>query len=546
MKEKEKAKNNNQMQQHLQQQQISNTKKEMINKVDLEVDSEIDTLEIQKASESSSKESLEIQDFITTLKTQVEIFVNRMKSNSSRGRSITNDSSVQTLFMNTMSMHSQLLRYIQAQEDKRVYYEGLQDKLVQVKDARAALNALRDEERERKRREAEEAERIRQAQMQEKLEVALQRMQEQEREMILRQEQSQHQMYMGVNPPPQAPQVYGMWPQQGYPDPYNMQMMGGALPNMGQPQSSFNSSAVQQTQPQPPMGNIMPSQSNIPGIHSSNPQQPPPPMQASIPSPSPHIQANLPPHSQLQSIIPVLILAEEKIDRMPTTSYSRIKGEILIDLKNLPVSMDIPMCVLIPSPVVFSGGSRETIEFEHWIEDALCIIDRVCDPKEPILIVSSSVGSWISTIVAQKRPDRIHSMLFIGPAFNIIWKAFIYHYKIMSDEEKKRVDDGEYLVVNLKYGGKNYLRKDFSEKTKQFEIDTASPININCPVRIIHAVPDRDVSFETSLQIASNIATTDVDVILRKEGDHRLNTDNDTTQQLYEIHRLITQYPIKN
>uniref|UniRef100_A0A0K2V3S4 Hepatocyte growth factor-regulated tyrosine kinase substrate n=1 Tax=Lepeophtheirus salmonis TaxID=72036 RepID=A0A0K2V3S4_LEPSM len=333
MKEKEKAKNNNQMQQHLQQQQISNTKKEMINKVDLEVDSEIDTLEIQKASESSSKESLEIQDFITTLKTQVEIFVNRMKSNSSRGRSITNDSSVQTLFMNTMSMHSQLLRYIQAQEDKRVYYEGLQDKLVQVKDARAALNALRDEERERKRREAEEAERIRQAQMQEKLEVmrkqkqeflqyqrqvALQRMQEQEREMILRQEQSQHQMYMGVNPPPQAPQVYGMWPQQvgqppnampfypqqGYPDPYNMQMMGGALPNMGQPQSSFNSSAVQQTQPQPPMGNIMPSQSNIPGIHSSNPQQPPPPMQASIPSPSPHIQANLPPHSQLQSIIP--------------------------------------------------------------------------------------------------------------------------------------------------------------------------------------------------------------------------------------------------
>lgn len=64
---------------------------------------------------------------------QVEIFVNRMKSNSSRGRSIANDSSVQTLFMNTMTMHSQLLRNIQEQEDKRVHYEGLQDKLTQVK-----------------------------------------------------------------------------------------------------------------------------------------------------------------------------------------------------------------------------------------------------------------------------------------------------------------------------------------------------------------------------------------------------------------------------
>ena len=54
--------------------------------------------------------SAELDEFVTTLRTQLEIFVNRMKSNSSRGRSITNDSSVQTLFMNTMAMHSKLLR----------------------------------------------------------------------------------------------------------------------------------------------------------------------------------------------------------------------------------------------------------------------------------------------------------------------------------------------------------------------------------------------------------------------------------------------------
>ena len=68
----------------------------------------------------------DLDEFVTTLRTQLEIFVNRMKSNSSRGRSITNDSSVQTLFMNTMAMHSNLLKHIQDQEDKRVHYEGLQ------------------------------------------------------------------------------------------------------------------------------------------------------------------------------------------------------------------------------------------------------------------------------------------------------------------------------------------------------------------------------------------------------------------------------------
>lgn len=59
-----------------------------------------------------------------------------------------------------------------------VYYEGLQDKLVQVKDARAALDALREEHREKLRREAELAERQRQHQMAQKLDIMRQKKQE--------------------------------------------------------------------------------------------------------------------------------------------------------------------------------------------------------------------------------------------------------------------------------------------------------------------------------------------------------------------------------
>lgn len=58
-----------------------------------------------------------------------------------------------------------------------VYYEGLQDKLAQVRDARAALNALRDEHREKLRRAAEEAERQRQIQLAQKLEIMRQKKQ---------------------------------------------------------------------------------------------------------------------------------------------------------------------------------------------------------------------------------------------------------------------------------------------------------------------------------------------------------------------------------
>lgn len=64
----------------------------------------------------------QLTEFVVNLKGQVEVFVNRMKSNSSRGRSNSNDTSVQSLFMNMTNNHSKLLGYIAQQEELRSKY----------------------------------------------------------------------------------------------------------------------------------------------------------------------------------------------------------------------------------------------------------------------------------------------------------------------------------------------------------------------------------------------------------------------------------------
>ncbi|XP_065332917.1 hepatocyte growth factor-regulated tyrosine kinase substrate isoform X1 [Cloeon dipterum] len=239
----------------------------------------------RKVQENGGNENLE--DFIKTLRSQIEIFVNRMKSNSSRGRSIANDSSVQTLFMNLTSLHSQLLKHITEEEDKRIHFEGLQDKLAQLRDARAALDALREEHREKLRRQAEEQERIRQMQMAQKLDMmrqkkqeylqyqrhlALQRIQEQERELQMRQEQQkQHYMAMGAAYP-YAPQHY---PPEQY---------GGMPPHAVAPAAHYPPYADYQYQPrmmmQPPMGSMPPQM----GPPTTQPQAMPPPGVAQMPS----------------------------------------------------------------------------------------------------------------------------------------------------------------------------------------------------------------------------------------------------------------------
>ena len=41
-----------------------------------------------------------------------------------------------------------------------------------------------------------------------------------------------------------------------------------------------------------------------------------------------------------------------------------------------------------------STGSQLTIEFEHWVEDALALVDRVCEG--PVVLIASSLGGWVS------------------------------------------------------------------------------------------------------------------------------------------------------
>lgn len=156
-------------------------------------------------------------------------------------------------------MHSRLLTYIKEMDDKRLWYEQLQDKLSQVKDSRAALDVLRQEHLEKLRRIAEEQERQRQMQMAYKLEImrkkkqeylqyqrqlALQRIQEQEREMQMRQEQQKAQYMMGANnyPPFMSPTAQQGSPMHGanqfnypgYPGNPQMQQPYGQIPMPGQ------------------------------------------------------------------------------------------------------------------------------------------------------------------------------------------------------------------------------------------------------------------------------------------------------------------------
>ncbi|KAH7943243.1 hypothetical protein HPB52_006562 [Rhipicephalus sanguineus] len=288
----------------------------------------------------------QLEEFVAQLRSTLEVFVNRLQSNAARGRPVANDSYVQSLFMSVTNMHSQLLHHLQQQEDLREYYEGLQDKLAQIRDARAALDALREEHREQLRREADEAERQRQIQMAQKLHImrqkkqeylqyqhqlALQRMQEQERELQMRHELQKQYHQGGAGFPNQPPGLppQGM-PPQGMPHqqpgpPVNMGVPPGPLPHApasATPRRAHASrgtgirsdDATPQGQPMPqgmpPQGHPIPPQGQ-PHVMTTQGHTMPPPGQHSVPPqgqampPQGHLSMHpLPAHSAPMSMPP--------------------------------------------------------------------------------------------------------------------------------------------------------------------------------------------------------------------------------------------------
>lgn len=66
-----------------------------------------------------------------------------------------------------------------------------------------------------------------------------------------------------------------------------------------------------------------------------------------------------------------------------------------------------------------------------------------------------------------------------------------------------------------------------------------SPIPITCPVRLIHGLKDEDVPWHISMQVAERVLSPDVDVILRRHGQHRMSEKDDIKLMVYTIDDLI-------
>jgi alpha-beta hydrolase superfamily lysophospholipase len=108
-----------------------------------------------------------------------------------------------------------------------------------------------------------------------------------------------------------------------------------------------------------------------------------------------------------------------------------------------------------------------------------------------------------------------------------------------TDEQKMTILREGQLVEESPDGEPPYVTtRAFWESGEALRLMHA-PIDIDCPVRLLHGQRDTDVPWEWSLEILKKVRSADVQMVLVKDGDHRLSRDSDIALLIATVSTLM-------
>jgi hypothetical protein len=168
-----------------------------------------------------------------------------------------------------------------------------------------------------------------------------------------------------------------------------------------------------------------------------------------------------------------------------------------------------------------SGGQFEDGTIGIWAQDALTVIDRLTQGK--LVLVGSSMGGWLAFLTALQRPERIDAIVGVAAAPDFTEKLM---WEAMTFEERAQMMRDGVMRIPSQYGEPTPITLALIEDGRRHLL-LDGPIMLDCRVRLLHGQADPDVPWEMALRIAERLVSPDVEIILIKDGDHRLSRPRD-------------------
>lgn len=172
----------------------------------------------------------------------------------------------------------------------------------------------------------------------------------------------------------------------------------------------------------------------------------------------------------------------------------------------------------------YSGHGESSGDFEdgcigEWLADAQEVITALTDG--PQILVGSSMGGWISLLLARAIPKRIAGLVTIAAAPDFSEQGFWAGFDEGQRETLLREgrielpseysDDPYVITKKLIEDGRNHLVMH-------------SPLSLPFPVRFLQGAADEDVPQQWALDLLAHGQGDDIRLTLVNGADHRFST----------------------
>ena len=170
----------------------------------------------------------------------------------------------------------------------------------------------------------------------------------------------------------------------------------------------------------------------------------------------------------------------------------------------------------------YSGHGKSSGKFidgtiGSWYMDAVEIINKLT--VGPQILVGSSMGGWISLLIAKRMPSKVFGLITIAGAPDFtedsLWKNF-------SEADKLQLESG-VVHIPSDYGKPYTITKNLISDGR-LNLVLREKLKFHFPVRIIQGTADTSVDIETANQLFNNIISTDMELIFLKNEDHRFSS----------------------
>lgn len=158
----------------------------------------------------------------------------------------------------------------------------------------------------------------------------------------------------------------------------------------------------------------------------------------------------------------------------------------------------------------------------RWRDEALAVLDGLT--VGPQVVVGSSMGGWIALLLALAQPQRVRGLVLLAPAPD--FTQAIWDHELTVAERARLLQDG-HMERPSEYSAEPYVITWQLIEDGRRHLLLENPIDIRCPVRILHGMRDGDVAWERSIMLVERLQGSDTCLTLLKSGDHRLSTADD-------------------